>query len=251
VWLAQAAEPTDARGIVVDAHVTQKDGAYALDLRVSAPGGDSREQLAAAQCETLAGVVALKVALAADPSARQASLSHGAAAMHGSVRMAGGAIASVLPAVGPLLSLAGAIRGSRIALELSGGYAFAREVVYPERRDLGAEVGLLYGGARFCLLPEVGAVELPICAGADVGLMRATGRGKALASSLTSSLLFGALVLSPAIRWPMSARFGLWLGLDAQVAFLRPQFQVRGLPRLYRPDALGAKLLLALEWCID
>src|SRR5262245_42677092 len=68
-WLSQSLAPHDPRGMHVEARVERKPEGFTLDLTLTSPSGGGREQLVAEQCETLAGVVGLKVALAADPGA--------------------------------------------------------------------------------------------------------------------------------------------------------------------------------------
>lgn len=246
-WLAQAVEPNDARGIHIEAEVHETQAGFTLDLTLETPSGESQEQLLAERCETLAGVVALKVALAADPGAwfEAASDAERDDARPWGVRLSAGLSQGVQPGVGPQLALTGSWQLEPAALELGVGYGLPNEAHYPSHPEAGAKLDLFYGSARVCVLPNAGSVAFPICGGADVGVLR--GEGFGLAQTSTSTQLFASLVIGPALRLPLSELVHLWLGLDALVPLVRPQYHVRNLDRLFRPEAIGARVQLGSE----
>jgi hypothetical protein len=246
-WLAQGVEANHARGIHVEAEVKQTARGFALELSLETPSGQSEEQLVAERCETLAGVVALKVALAADPGAwfEAASGESARRARPWGARLSAGLSQGLQPGVGPHLALTGSWQIGPAAFELGAGYGLPNEARYAAHPEIGAKLDLLYGSARACVLPNVGSLAFPICAGADVGVMR--GQGFGLADTSTSAQSFASLVLGPALRWPLSELVHVWLGLDALVPLVRPQYHVRNLDRLFRPEPIGARVQLGSE----
>lgn len=247
VWLAQAPLPNDARGIHIEAEVQRTERGYALELTLETPSGESQERLVAERCETLAGVVALKVALAADPGAwfETASNTSLEDARPWGVRLSAGLSRGLQPGLGPHVALTGSWQLAPAALELGVGYALPNEAQYAAHPEIGAKLDLLYGSARACVLPNVGSLAFPICAGADVGVMR--GQGFGLAETATSAQLFASLVIGPALRVPLTELVHVWLGLDALVPLVRPQYHVRNLDRLFRPEPIGARVQLGSE----
>jgi hypothetical protein len=244
--LADAPTPVDASAIAVEARVDTRPAGYALALRLSTPAGASDQQLTAADCRTLADAVALQVALSAGPAWAPEPVPRRL-----SLRVAGSYGAQLLPGAGPWLMLAGALGWSGFALELDVGYGFAGRARYADRQDLGARVDALQAGARLCAEIALGSVGLPLCAGAELGLMRGTGLGAGLARSLTSTQPYVALVLHPALRWPLSRQLAIWLGFELLGVLERPTFQVRGAPQLFRPEPLAVRAGVALEWRVD
>jgi hypothetical protein len=250
-WLAQSVEPRDPSGIRVEATVQHQNGGFALDLLLVTPSSSGHEQLRAAQCATLAGVVALKVALVADPGAwfdRLASESSGDSAWL--LRLTGGFGPGVLPGIGPMFQLSGGRRFSRVALELGIGYALPNDARYAGLPD-GAKIDVLYAGPRVCALPNMGTVEFPLCAGVEFGLMRGKGYGPDLTSVFTTTQMFGAIVIAPAVRWPLTKRLAAWFGVEALIAVLKPSFRLRNLDRLFAPEQIGAQVQIGAELRLD
>jgi hypothetical protein len=248
-WLARSIEPIDTHGIRVHARVEPKPDGFALDLTLESRSGRTQEQMVAARCETLAGVVALKVALAADPGAgfiaSQPQPKSPARRVGLSLRAASGVMYGVLPSLGAVLGGAGSLRFAHVALELGATYAFPSEVHHHEVHSAGANVDLVSGSGRICLLQALAMLELLVCGGADAGRMRAHGFG--LGSSRETREPWVALGFGPALRWPASRWFSGWFGVDALASIVRPTFQILNLGALYTPPAVGVRVQVGGE----
>ena len=248
-WLAQSSEPKATSGIEVDAVVRRDARGFVLDLRLVTPGGRADEQLLAASCETLAGVVALKVALAADPIAVLEARAQPSTRLTWGTRLSLGVGPGALPGLGLTLTAAGMVRFGSYSLELNAAYGFRREVSYPERPTVGGRLDMLSAGARLCALPELGSIGFSVCVGPEVGLLRGVGFGVETVFETTDFYL--ALALGPGLRWRIAGDLFAYLGVDAQLALARPSFHVRNLALLYQPEQLAARLHVGVELHFD
>jgi hypothetical protein len=244
IWLAQAIEPNDPSGIAVEARVQREPQGFVLALMLETPSGQAEEKLVAERCETLAGVVALKVALAADPGAWFEAAREEERRRWG-VRLAAGVSQGLQPGAGPQLALTGFYRFTYVQLELGAGYGLPNEARYRDRPAIGASLDTLHAIARACALPDMGAVEFPICAGVDAGVMRGAGFG--LRQTTTSVQPMLTLVVGPALRVPLGERVNAWFGLEALVPLVRPEYHVRNLDRLFVSERIAARVQLGAE----
>jgi hypothetical protein len=250
-WLDQPHAHLDARSVRVVARVRRNEaGGWALELNLQSPSGAEQQTLVADRCATLAQVVALKVALAADPGALLGALPGPAAPPSGpgpvlSLRGTLGVGLGVLPDPSGMASLTGGLElpGWRVELSLSGW--LPRASTYPEVAGVGADVALVTAGARGCVVPTMGSAEFPICAGAELGDMWATGFG--VDQVRTSAQLWAAAVLGWGLRWPLGEALSFWIGADGSIGIARPAFHMRNLPTLYQPDPAGARTWTGLE----
>jgi hypothetical protein len=253
-WLELTPEGMQAAAVEAHAHVRPAPDGWQLELTLVSPGGRQEERLVAARCETIVELVALKVALAANPTAvvqglsaarppaEPKSLIYGARAVFG-------VGAGVLPGTAVGLGVVGSVEGPAWRVELGGQLWFPRPSVYPELPNVGADVSLVAGEARGCLLPAIGSVVLPICGGVEVGMMRASGFGAAL--TRTSDQLWAALVFGPALQWHLVGPLSLWLEGEALLALNRPEFHFRNLSLLYKPEPAAAQAWSGLELRFD
>ena len=248
-WLAQARKPQSTRGIRVRASVQKEADGFTLDLRLEMPGGSGREQLHAVKCETLVGVVALKIALLADPDALLRAppppQPHREAEFWG-LRLVTALGPGPLPGLGPFLELAASRRFGFTAIDLGVGYGFPNTIRY-SGLEAGARVDLFYARPRFCVLPNLNAVDLPICLGVDLGLMRARGLGRDLDDVFTSKQFYAAAALGAALRWPKTGWIAGWIGGEALFSLVRPDFYARNLGSLYAPDPFGGRVQAGVE----
>jgi hypothetical protein len=252
-WLDQPDMRLDPRSVHVQATVRPHPAGWELDVTLRSTGGAEHQTLVAERCETLVDVVALKVALAADPSALMRSVERSMAsvpprpapALKLGVRGHLGAGVGPLPEPSGFAALHGSAEfpGWRVEVGASGWLPVA--ATYPELPNVGAHFALVTVDARACALASMPSFDFPVCAGAEVGVMQGTGFG--VARTETSDRLWAAVTLGPALRLPLSSAFSLWIGTDAVIALSRPSFQVRGLEVLYRPDATAARVWTGVE----
>ena len=149
-------------------------GRLGLDLTLTAPGGSEHQTLVAERCETLVEVVALKVALAVDPTALLRSLASartdaegGADALRFAVRGAIGAGLGPLPDASAFASAAGSVEVPGWRAEIAGSAWLPRSAAYPNLPNVGASFALVTGAVRGCVVPAMGAFDFPLCAGGE------------------------------------------------------------------------------------
>lgn len=252
-WLRDSVEPVDASALAVHATIRGGPGAYTLALSLRSASGRSDQRFAAERCNTLVEVVALKVALAAsaavalpppllEPSERASFALHAL----------GGIASGELPGVNGELAAAASLRLSWLRIELGVAFAPARTTHYAELARVGARVQLWYGFARACASTRLGSLEVPLCAGLELGVMRGVGVGPV--SPLRSEQLVAAALLGPALRWPIAGPLALWWEVTTALAFARPRSLYVStrvgstLGALYRPEMAAARTLLGIEW---
>lgn len=252
-WLRDSVEPVDASALAVHAAIRGVPGAYTLALSLRSASGRSDEQFAAERCSTLVEVVALKVALAASAAvALPAPSLEPKEPASFALRAMGGIASGELPAVNGELAAAAAFRKSWLRLELGAAYAPARTTHYAELARVGARVQLWYGFARACVSTRLGSLDVPLCAGLELGVLRGDGAGQV--TSLRSEQLLAAVLFGPALRWPIAGRLALWWEVTTALAFARPRslyVSTRAgstLGALYRPEMAAARTLLGIEW---
>jgi hypothetical protein len=255
-WLGQSVADLDLGSVRVSASVSRDDQSFSLDLVLESPAGSARERLSALRCETLAKAVALKVALAVDPLAALASVEPRSQTskepprppsprVGGGLRAVGGIALGPLPGATAATLLVGSLRLGDFRFELGGGYWFPRSVTYDELPTVGAELRMFGAVARMCPTASIGRVDVPLCAGVEAGIVRATGFG--LPETRTSHRPWVALTLGPALAVPLFGSWYLWLEADAGFGVVIPSFAVRNLPRLYQPENGAAEAWAGLE----
>jgi hypothetical protein len=252
LWLAQSVDKVDPRAIEVDARVKQQPNGYLLELSLESPSGSTSQRLTAANCSTLVDAVALNVALAADPpdgrvKSVEPKVKRTSHNLGFGARLNGGATVGQLPGFAFTGALVGSLELSRWRAEVGLGYALPRAAYYSGLPDVGVELQLMYGTARFCARSNVRTIEVPICIGVELGLMRGAGLG--VEEKYISDQLWGALVLGPALRGRLGSGFWAWLEADALIAWVRPHsFHMRNLDPLYRPEVAAGRALFGIEW---
>jgi hypothetical protein len=260
-WLQQSAEPVDPRALSVNARVEPNGPGFRLTLVLGSRTGRSEDQFAADSCGTLVEVIALKVALAASAAAAvqaldaelpgaanaQATSSRSSAesAVRASLRASIGIVIGRLPGASAALRLLGALGWAPARLELGLSYAAPRAAGYTEPAGVGADFQLVSGVLRGCVVAHFAPVELPTCVGLELGVMRGVGFG--LQQPLRSDQLFGEVAVGPAVRWSFAPGLFAWFELDGSLAFLRPAYQVRDAPLLFRTGAAALRTFCSLE----
>jgi hypothetical protein len=259
-WLELTPEGLENGAVQATARVRPHAGGWQLDLTLVSPGGRQEETLVTERCETLVELVALKVALAADPTGLMRGLQQGPPAPPSSAPRAPGELAfalravfglsaGVLPGTANGFGAAASLEGRLWRVELGGELWLPRSTVYPDVPNVGATVGLVAGEARSCVLPSLGRLVVPVCAGLDLGVMGATGFG--VAQVRTSQQLWAALAFGPALRLPLVGPLSLWLQGEGLVSINRPEFHMRNLDLLYRPEPAAAQGWMGIELRLD
>ena len=265
----------DLGAIRVVAVVRRQPAGWALDLTFVSPSGQARETLLAARCETLVKVVALKVALAVDPTAlvdfveeprptpkapvsppegrrpqlRPEQVDVSPAVPGWGIRLAGGAAFGPLPGVAPAVSLMGSVRLHGVRFELGGNYRFARTTHYEDLPSVGGRFDLLSATARVCPTAVLGRFQVPLCAGLEAGALRGAGFG--VPEATTSTRPWVAVLLGPALVIPVLDSVDVWVEVDAMLGLWRPGFRMRNLGRLYKPESGSAQGWVGLELRFD
>lgn len=157
---------------------------------------------------------------------------------------AGIGFARILPRPGATvgLTLSAAGRGWRV--ELGGVY------LPPVPGGTAAIGGLFQLGAaelRGCPAPAWRRIEVPLCAGLQIGGMQGRGRGSGLTRTDTARALWLAATLGAALAWRPRERVALWVQADAIVAILRPSFVTVGGMTVHEAARAGGQALVGVE----
>jgi hypothetical protein len=259
-WLEVSPEGLDNAAVEVTARVRPHLSGWQLDLTLVSPGGRQEETLVTERCDTLVELVALKVALAADPTGIMNGLRPGPGkpatpATSGGrepaldLRAVFGVSAGVLPATANGVALVGSLSGRLWQVEIGGQVWFRQAVTYAAIPNVGADIGVVAGMARACVLPSLGSLVFPVCGGFDVGVMSGSGFG--VPETKTSDQVWAALALGPALRWQVVGPLTLWLQGEALVSINRPEFHMRNLELLYKPEPAGAQAWMGVGLRLD
>ena len=233
------------------ARVTREDDAYVLRMSLHARDGASEVRYSARQCDTLADVAALELALTTDAPAIVASLEspkREPAARSPAVvaSVAGGATAGALP---------GVAGGARVAVALdTAGVRLALNLRYfaPESASYGGVPGGPGGrfdrassALRACSSPGSRRLGVGACAGFEGGFVHAAGFG--LEPSFSSFAFWGAVTAAPFVRWAFTPGLALFGEGEVEVSVARPEFHARNLGTLFRPDPVGGTVWIGVE----
>ncbi len=230
---------------------------FALELAI----GDRTQRFDARECEALARVTALLVAVAADPLAvavattgplvRAPAVSEPVAPTSSRARIEiarppataatprpiertrripvagwlgvhGIVGVAELPGLDAGIGLAGAVERGAFAAELRASWLFERRAGIPERP--GAEAGLsaANASARACGILGRPSLRAVLCAGPELGAV--IGRAYGVTDSQRAVDLWIAASAAPSLHvWP-HPRVGVQLGVDLVLALRRPEF---------------------------
>ena len=253
-WVELTPERVDHAGVQASAEVKAAPGGWQLDLTLVTPGGRQRETLVTERCDTFVELVALKVALAADPEGLIRNLEPARKAAKApettmtsawATRAVFGLGVGLLPGAAESVAVLGAYEAPSWRVELGGEFWFPRPATYSSLPNIGANIGLAAGEARGCVLPELGGVTFPVCGGAEVGEM--SGEGFNVADVKTSRQLWAALTFGPAVRFRIAGPMFFWVEGEVLFSLTRPEFHVRNLPQLYQASPASARGWAGLE----
>ncbi|MCR9162914.1 MAG: hypothetical protein ACE37F_14445 [Nannocystaceae bacterium] len=272
------------RASVVVAVVSGTGGGYALSLDVTLPGESVHRELEAAECGVLVDATAIVVGIAVEPqisaqalrtatltpsvpepavvpdvAVERAPLERAATPepepepvpepvrrrVGGVVSLRGAGVLGVLPGVAGSAGLRVGVRGRRWRAELGGDRTFAVRHAFAGEPSVGAEFSMWSGAVRGCGVLGKNALEFPLCAGVDAGLMRADGFGGDINRSVVEP--WAAAVVAPGLVWMPHPNVGLGVALDAFVGLARPSFSGEARPLLHRAFPVGLRLAGGLE----
>ena len=133
----------------------------------------------------------------------------------------------------------------RFRVEAHGSYWLPRPALLASK-GVGLDLRLAAGGVDGCYRFYAGRrVELPVCVGAEFGLMRADTVGTPAAER--AHALWSAARLAPAVSWRVADWVGLWAGLEGFVALARPRFSLTT-DEVFTPAPVGGRLLAGVEF---
>jgi len=164
----------------------------------------------------------------------------------GGVRLGVGPEAGLLPEVRAAFDIAGALQRQVWRFELGATVSLPRESTFASSSQVGVRTMLFSGRARGCWAPGMGRLEIPLCVGAAVGGLWASGFGPGVAADPRTQTWASALA-SAGIEVSIARRFGLFAMAEIDVALRRPAVHVEGLepnPEQLRLGSAGARLLL-------
>lgn len=159
---------------------------------------------------------------------------------------AGVSFARLAPRTGAAVSLMLSVGGRGWRAELGGLYT--PPVTGGPSPEIG---GVFQAGAvvlRGCPSLRRGTIEVPLCAGLQVGAMEGRGRGSGLVTTTTARSPWLAVTLGAAMAWrPRAGRVGVWLQADAIAALLRPTFVTAGGVTVHETARFGGQMLAGVE----
>lgn len=153
----------------------------------------------------------------------------------------------VLPRGAAALELAGGVGWSHASLELGGLVSVGPDGVSEQAPAVGGRFRLYTGLLRGCGVPTQGRLALPLCAGLELGDLRAVGTG--LRRPSTVDALWVAAVASARPLWSLRSRLAVGAGLDLVVPLRRHRFATveAGLVHEVAPVAVRLGIRLALR----
>jgi hypothetical protein len=267
-FLAHGARSEDAP-VVIDARVTKEGGRFVLALSVHASAGALDKTMRADDCKVLASAVALVVAVLLDPTAVVETVERErvappppepepapapkpapAPAPKRKLDVQGLLRPFVAGSFGPLPRF-GVATGGIVGAQIGPGRIEVHAIWDAPQRaradtvDAGARLDLWAVGPRGCYAPRWRTLQVPVCAGGEVGQIR--GRGFGLSVSRRARATWAAVTGGAALLWVPLRWIAVGGGVDAVVALTRPSFVIDDVGRVHRPRAAGVRIHAGLE----
>ncbi|MFO7565137.1 MAG: hypothetical protein R6X02_20995 [Enhygromyxa sp.] len=126
---------------------------------------------------------------------------------------------------------------------LEGGWSIPRTLALDDGRR--GQVQAWRIGTRGCVVPRVGVLELPSCAGAELGQVFARGLAPTT-NTASASQLWAAAVLGQGLQWPVLPRLALSVEATVLVSLVRGSFLI-GDQVFASITPLGFRAALGLE----
>lgn len=137
-----------------------------------------------------------------------------------------------------------AITWPRLRIEIGGTHWFARPARVADDPPRGGDIALSVGSLGLCGRFGRRRVEVPVCAGTELGAM--VGRGVGIDEPRTERLLWAAAWLGPRVVGVLHPRVVLLGGVDLVVPLAHYRFEVDGLGVVHRVDPVGGRFRLGL-----
>lgn len=156
----------------------------------------------------------------------------------------------LLPGPHAALDLGLGLEGRGWRVELAGLFVPPVRGVAASDPGIGGVFRLGAGELRGCAVPGLRGRPLvfPLCVGLQLGAMHGRGEGSGLPVQQSARSPWVATRFGGALRWrPRAGRVGLWLGLDAIVALIRPAFVTAGGVPVHEAARVGGQASLGLE----
>jgi hypothetical protein len=151
-----------------------------------------------------------------------------------------------LPGFGLGVTGGAALLRPRLRAELLAGWRAPVRVRAASPNSAGASIDLLHLGARLCgVVPATRRIELPFCAGLDVGRVR--GRGFGVVDARTAALWWTSVVAAAGLHWVATARFALVTRAELGVPLRHHTFVIAGLGTLDRISPVYGRALVGFE----
>jgi hypothetical protein len=237
------AEPGGARrsGAIVQGEVREDEGRWALTLMLDIPEGRARRTLDGDNCEVVTDAAALIVAVMLDPQTvledlvrepeAEPALEEAPAPkptpkttprptqprerkVRGIIGIAGTGTFEALPRFGGGLLATAGIDSRYVRAEAVTTYDAPQLRLIDQEARAGAVFDVWTVGARGCGVARVRTLVFPVCAGVELGSLRARGEGLDIGRRV--SLLHARATVGGGLSWSATR----WLELRAEVAGL-------------------------------
>jgi hypothetical protein len=241
----ELADPGGGRrsGATVQAQVHQEGERWILELTLDVPEGRARRSLDGASCEVVADAAALIVAVMLDPQTVLEDLERApepvpepapkiapepepapktspapkqprARKVRGILGIAGTGTFGALPRFGGGLLATAGIDSRYVRAEAITTYDAPQLRLVDAEARAGAVFDLWTAGVRGCGLARVQTLVIPVCAGVELGALRARGEGLEVRRRV--NLLHARATVGAGLSWAATR----WLELRAEVAGL-------------------------------
>ncbi|MEM7159923.1 MAG: hypothetical protein AAF799_44195 [Myxococcota bacterium] len=256
-----------------EARVEQVQGQWVLTLRMRFPEGEVWRSIDGESCAVVAEGAALIVSVLLDPQAVLAEIEASGPPrepvvepveeapapsepdvepvpspveprVRGTVGFAGLAAFGVLPRIGFAPSLSGSVERGALRAELRTTFDIPQSAFVADTSG-GARISFLGVAALGCVRPEWNAISLPLCAGPELGWLRARGEG--LQQPFTVHRLLVDLQASAAFAYAVRPRLRLRLQIDGLVPLTPHAFVVADLGEAHRTRPVAMRTGLGLE----
>lgn len=151
---------------------------------------------------------------------------------------------AAIPAITGVIRMGYGYHRGALHLHAHATYATPRVIAYPDS-GVGGRFQALSLDARACFAPAVGRFAIPLCGGAESGMV--VGRGLGVADAQRPVGAWVGLLASTAVRVQVHPRVAVTMGADFVALLRRPAFIVGEREILFRSPVFGLRGLLGVE----